>query len=136
MIELTNTFKTAIKREATNLRRYATEEQKKKLSADKVVPTDKTACIYGLMTGDCYSKEATKLLKLCGVPAISTYNPLSKEETIFNPTSKWKKEAWGTELTHNGRSYSAIEGYLVIANRDKVRQLVKYIKGGSDALSL
>lgn len=50
--------------EATKLRKYATRNEKENLVGD-ISSYDNRRCIYGKMTGDCYSERAGELIMQC-----------------------------------------------------------------------
>ncbi len=55
------------KLELSKINKFATREEKDKLlkNLDHLNGVKADECIYGLMTGNCYSKRATELIKKC-----------------------------------------------------------------------
>lgn len=51
--------------EAIKLKQHATKQEILSLDASEIDPTDENLCIYGQMTGDCYSDRATDLIINC-----------------------------------------------------------------------
>lgn len=51
--------------EAKALRRHATKEEKELLQFCNLSPSNRMKCVYGLMTGECYSNRATELIEKC-----------------------------------------------------------------------
>jgi predicted NAD-dependent protein-ADP-ribosyltransferase YbiA (DUF1768 family) len=63
--EMSKWLKKLVIKEAKNIKKFATKEEIDKLLADSVAPTSTNMCIYGQMTGNCYSQRALELLDLC-----------------------------------------------------------------------
>ena len=51
--------------EAKNLKKYATKEEINKLNFGVLNPEHVMFCIYGLMTGHCFSERACNLINKC-----------------------------------------------------------------------
>lgn len=51
--------------EITNLKQYATKEEINKLDFTDLNPNLRYSCIYGQMTGNCWSPRALELITLC-----------------------------------------------------------------------
>ena len=54
-----------VKKEADNIKLYATPEEIAKLDERFVSGTNTERCVYGLMTGDCNSERAKELIAQC-----------------------------------------------------------------------
>jgi len=54
-------FLLEVRKELKYLRTHATKTEINRLKIEKLRPTDSSACIYGLMTGDCQSNRAAEL---------------------------------------------------------------------------
>lgn len=54
-----------VKKESELLRNKITKEEVEKLDLCKLDPSSVFHCIYGQLTGDCTSKRAEQLIKLC-----------------------------------------------------------------------
>jgi hypothetical protein len=54
-----------VKEEAKILKRVSSDEEKSKLNIDRLSAFNTLFCVYGLMTGHCYSDRAIKLKLLC-----------------------------------------------------------------------
>lgn len=52
-------------KEIRALKMHATEDERAKLDFERLDTSSLYSCIYGQMTGDCYSSRALKLIKLC-----------------------------------------------------------------------
>lgn len=114
--------------EATALRKLTTDREKQNLSLDldKLNPNDTEMCIYGQMTGFCYSRRANELILKCAtrvyeISAGVWFNCLS--ESVLNGKPK--------EVPDRRVAYfSPIEKYIFITKSEKGKQaLLEYIKG-------
>lgn len=54
-----------VKAEAIALKQHATKKELNKLSIDYLRPRNYKSCIYGQMTGDCFSPRASSLIFNC-----------------------------------------------------------------------
>ena len=52
-------------KEATNLKKYASKEELNKLDFNSLNSGRVDLCVYGQMTGHCWTKRATDLMKTC-----------------------------------------------------------------------
>lgn len=64
---ITQKLKELVVDEALKLRKYATKEEKERLDFETMICTE-TGCIYGQMTGNCYSERALLLKSKCAKP--------------------------------------------------------------------
>lgn len=113
-----------VKQEAYNIKLHATESEKDRLHFSSLDPTLRKACVYGLMTGDCFSEMAANLLNLC---ALECVNEIDREE----PFQIVRKEVF----TDSRQFFSPLEYYINQEDADN-EQLIKYIKGQTDTLTL
>ncbi len=60
-------------KEAFNLKKYLTPREKEKLIWALFNPDEIDNCIYGLSTGNCHSKRANTLIKLCATKIVRRY---------------------------------------------------------------
>jgi len=109
-----------ISEEINNIRKYATHEEIEKLDSNKLNGRGSQTCIYGLMTGDCFSDRAHELLGLCARPYSSALG--CKGDLI-------REISWASQLkSGEGRIlYSAIE-YFLYTNELDEKQLIERIK--------
>jgi hypothetical protein len=113
-------FEGFVKNEADGIRKYASSEEINRLDFTRIAPKSKSLCIYGQMTGDCYSARAYELLNLCTKPYSRTAHMVVKTRV---------------ESFETPRDFSPIETYLCFAD-PKIKNLVAYIKGESNKLVL
>src|ERR1044072_4459641 len=60
-------LKDDVRKEAEALKVHATKEELNKLRFESLFPGFADACIYGLMTGNCFSNRAAELIYSCAV---------------------------------------------------------------------
>lgn len=93
-------------------------------------PQTPWSCIYGLMTGSCYSKEAIILMNQCSSGIIlfpSDDNP--KIITNFLPGKKKRLEEEGLNGYDRHESFTPLEVAIMIAPEQDVKTMVCFLKG-------
>jgi hypothetical protein len=120
-------------KEATKLRKEATESELGNLSIhlSNLDPDKRSRCIYGQMTGDCFSKRANKLIVKCAERVYSIdkdgIGSLFDNAKLNGKPKKTKKRI--------GKYFSPIEMYIYLSNSNKGKKaLLQYIKGIKDTL--
>jgi hypothetical protein len=120
-------------KEATKLRKEATESELGNLSIHLSLlnPDSRSRCIYGQMTGDCFSKRANKLIVKCAERVYSIdkdgSGSLFDNAKLNGKPKKTKKRI--------GKYFSPIEMYIYLSNSKKGKKaLLQYIKGIKDTL--
>lgn len=135
-------LKEDVKKEAEALRVHATKEERKKLQNEHFDSSTISGCIYGLMTGCCYSRRAAVLINKCCVRYFT-------DEVLPDPGEDYitmghvQKGANGNKVkdfikarTNISRPhYSAIEAYILLPEA-KNANLIAYLKGETDTLEL
>lgn len=56
------TLKSLVIQEAVNIKKHASRREVNRLDFDRLNPATITDCIYGQMTGNCYSSRASELI--------------------------------------------------------------------------
>lgn len=125
-----------VRKEADALRAHATQEEKDKLNIRTLDPQNMHNCIYGQMTGSCYSRRAHTLLDVCAVKMITPkmYH-LTKSYGICKIEDKDISDSLGTD--DRGRNYSPIETFIVIQKNitnGNNERLMDYIQGKTNEL--
>lgn len=59
------TLQELVDQEIANLKKYATKEEINNLNLNNFCATSERSCIYGQMTGNCYSERANYLIGKC-----------------------------------------------------------------------
>jgi hypothetical protein len=132
-----NLQKEAIK-EIKNLKKHATKEQLDELDVRLLQADSARSCIYGQMTGSCYSIEANKLLVKCAKPLYSDITDSSPRSFINyalrNRSNPFKHDMpfWG------GREYySALEAFIYHDDRLITHEaIIDYLQDKTYTLNL
>ena len=118
-----STLKQLVIDEATKLRLHATEAERDRLNFENLNPDRATLCIYGQMTGTCWSERAAKLLSLCA-------KPYSSKSAAFS-------EPLRSEFSEGlGRPFSPIECFIYQACPTTNHLLISFIKGQKETLTI
>lgn len=124
---ITTELKELVKQEADLLKQYATKEELAELDFSELFPTQINLCIYGQMTGFCFSTRATELIKKCA-------KPFSKDpqtyDSLVDGSFKNAQSGYGGRL-----DYTAIEFYIC-QDGAKNANLIAYLKGETQNLEL
>lgn len=131
--------------EAIALRNNATKKERKRLNIQILAPMSEYSCIYGLMTGSCFSTRATELIAQCCPKffypsAVSHGNSI--EQIIINSDgrdankfAKTRSMSSDTDTMPGPMLYSAIEAYITLHNSDR-EGLIAYLRGESETLDI
>lgn len=109
---------TEVKKEAAALLIHATEKERGRLDFETLDATHVLNCIYGKMTGDCYSERAVFLITKC----CSVY---SDDLPYMGATLE---RCQVVETFARNRAYSPIEVYICLPDA-KPKELIQYLKG-------
>ena len=121
-MEQTENLKELVRDEAAKLREFATVEERGRLDFSKLNSNNERLCVYGQMTGKCWSDRAVYLLNKCAIP-------FSYFTDKFSKSYKWD---FGNSV---GRDFSPIEFYICQPYA-KNAELIAYLKGETDTLEL
>lgn len=121
-----------VKEEARRLRIHATPKELSRLNFEKLNPEASDLCIYGQMTGDCYSLRASELIVKCAD------RPFSERIHSYTPIPVWSKKLQSRilrqlDITRDG--YSPIE-YYIAQSGSKNKELIDYLQGRVPELNL
>ena len=116
--------------EVASLKVNATKYEIDRLNFSKLDTTSRSYCVYGQMTGDCFSSRATTLIKQsCERVFKATYGTKLVEGRINgSPSDKNRDDFW-----------SPIEIFIDQPRNKKNgnnERLIKYLKGETDVLNL
>lgn len=120
--------------EINHLKRHITEEQKANLNENTFEHTCAINCIYGQLTGYCFSADANELFKKV-FDEVKGYlfnnkDILDFEDLSFKPiktSEDQNRVSWG---------FTPLEVYLYIVDRDTHMKIIKFLKGESNHLKL
>ena len=132
-----------VKTEIENIKKFATKEQKEKLSYYYFLPTSMYECIYGqLGSGYCFSEEAKKLIKKCAKGNVFFETILDNmSDENFNRAIKivtLKPVLVDKGKPFNQRYFTPLEFYISLKrSKEKYNyNILEYIKGGRKTLYL
>lgn len=109
--------------EATKLREHIEPMEAMRLNFDVLMPSRTDLCIYGQITGDCFSCRANLLLGKCAVPfscGLENFWDVEGHE--------WKRSQFGVSY------YSPIEFYIYRTGA-KNKVLIQFLKGERETLT-
>ena len=114
--------------EINTIKEKATKREISRLNFNKFEHTNSGQCIYGQMTGDCYSTRA-KDLYIKSLDAISKHNVDVNTDENGNDIYKFKD----LDL-EKGNSFTYLESYLFTCSRKTQKEIIQYLKGESTKL--
>lgn len=107
-------FLIAVRAEIKRIKRLATSEEIDRLDFSKFSHTNVMTCIYGQMTGHCYSDRARAIMP-------KSFNEISPG---FDDATKYK------ELTFKkGDDFTYMEKYLYICSPNTRKHIIDFLKG-------
>lgn len=121
--------------EAKALKAKATKEEIIRLELSELEPTDHKTCIYGQMTGSCFSGRATELIEGCATKLI--FGEIGDDVTPIGSCNTVELKN-GREDKINGNIYfSPIEMFIAQSeniDNGNVGKLIDFLKGESKTL--
>jgi hypothetical protein len=134
-------LKEDVRKEAEALRKHATPQELSRLNLSKLEPEDLDSCIYGQMTGSCYSRRACDLISICAIRYIADGDLAYVRRDGFDRVAKYVTNepipdtyidrTSGSEETH----YSAIEAYILLPEANNAN-LIAFLRGETETLEL
>lgn len=114
-----------VKRELTNIKKYATEEELGQLDFNTLDPYIFYGCIYGQMAKNCYSERAKELISLCCNTKTSFSNVAGEDCRLINDKPRLK----------NGHStgHTYVE-HFIIHHKEYNEHIIDFLKGETDKL--
>lgn len=124
--------------EAKNIRKNADKKELAKLSIDKLNPNSPLYCIYGQMTGDCYSERANDLIISCATRVFDTCD--AKDDLIKESKLNGKPVIYrGGSPFSRPKYFSPIERFIYMKTNQKNgnnKALIAFLKGETKTLKL
>lgn len=133
---ITEELKQEVRKEAYELLKNATKEERMHICFDVLLPNTMGGCIYGQMTGNCKSPKAIELLIECAVEF--NYDFLSEQYSNSGIRFRERfKNFDGMRIMNQGelRVFSAIEIYILEKDA-KSENLIKYLREETTKLEL
>lgn len=122
-----------VKTEAANLLKEATKEELEKLNLETFSSSHHRLCIYGQMTGDCFSERAELLISKCA-PKIYVGEE-SDNDSKLSPMP----ESGFSHANMDISRFSPIEVFIMDAENNlngNIARLIEYLKGVTTKLIL
>jgi len=122
--------------EATKLKKNATPEEIADLDFEYLHPSQLDLCVYGQMTGNCFSDRAAELIKL-SCKQIFDHNINRKEADAKMGDTYGKLN--GKPLDDRSSYWSPIEVFICMPRNQKNgnnKRLIDYLKGETKKLTL
>lgn len=128
-------LKELVIKEAQNLRKFAYKSELARLSAEHIDAEHSEKCVYGQMTGDCFSNRANNLIIKCCEKVYKVVNRFEDENYIQKAKLNGAPhKVQGTDRNHT--YYSPIEKALITMTNKQKQELVNYLKGETETLVL
>jgi len=126
-------MKRLVIQEAKNLKRYATKNELSYLDFDNLKPDNKGGCIYGQMTGNCFSRRAEDLIIRCA-PRVYKINSVGQTPALYgliNNRLNGKPSYEKARYTY----FSPIEVFIYNnRNKENNKRLIDYLKDKNNNL--
>lgn len=116
------TFIKKVQKELDNIKKKATPEEIKNLKVKNFNPSSGFGCIYGLLTGVWNSDRAKKIQK-------KTFSNLQGY-----PNNSFVNQSFNQ--TNCGVGYTALEKYILMVDKKKNNEIIKYLKGKIETIDL
>lgn len=122
-----------VRQEAANLKLHATKEEIERLDINNLIPDNSHECIYGQMTGYCFSDRAHDLIVAC---CERVYEPVESDDGDLMKKAKLNGAPQKLKRDHFKKEYfSPIEIMIVVHPKNNER-LIQYLKGETETLEL
>jgi len=118
-----------VKKEAQSLKKRATKEELSRLNFDTLRPKFGNACLYGQMTGSCWSERAHKLIIKC---ADRVYDQGGATELNYSVLSNKPTSIVNENLGLGREFFSPIECFLYFGDNNTNGNnaiLIDYLQG-------
>lgn len=110
--------------EINHIKKHATKEEISRLDFEEFSPERIDKCIYGQMTGDCFSKRAEQLMP-------------KKHDAIFNLLNGKSKINFIKDMQLNDeQSFTVLEVFVSLNYKDQNAGIIRYLKGETEDIVL
>lgn len=127
--------------EAKALRKNATKEELESLEFEYLAPMDELHCVYGQMTGGCYSRRALELITKCAKHIVVSNPYIGSATNLGNYQCKLILGSIGDakgrlrKVENETYAFSPIEVYITQKGADS-KHLLEFLKGEVVTLDL
>ena len=140
--EYNEKFIPLVESEARKLKEFSNNEEKERLEDNRgrLSSSSASSCIYGLMTGSCFSDRATSLIDKC---TENLLNGLYNDARLVN-SGVYRKLTMQRvfnllEIRSERRGFTPIENFINLFEnnkRGKNKELIDFLVGKTDKLDL
>lgn len=116
-------FLQMVKNELDTIKAKATKYEIEKLNFRSFSHNLSNRCIYGQMTGSCYSERAKELMP-------KTF------DDIDNTWDDWYYIPFSRQKMKKGEAYTALEKYLYMVKAPMHEKIIEYLKGETSEITL
>lgn len=120
--------------EADNIKKNCTEEEISELDFEFLDPSHPRKCIYGQMTGSCFSKRTLELVKELPTHFEYLYD-FDREDVQLDEVLNVATSFRFDPIEEHKLVFSPIEVYITLPEADN-ENLINYIKGISKELNI
>lgn len=126
------TFPALVREEAENLKKFATKRERSSLDFQNFHARGIDSCIYGQLTGSCFSSRAKTLIKKCARRVYKCMGSRSQSESLSNRLN-------GKPGNNRHEYWSPIEVFISQPHQKNMinganERLIKYLKGEIETL--
>lgn len=124
--------------EAKNIRKHATKEEIGKLNIGNLQSSHPSMCVYGLLTGDCRSDRAQKLIVTCCKKFVESDDGVLNADTFEEMQDRINgrvKDLGRDGFRFETKYFSSVEAYIMLRSARR-SGLISYLKGETDKLEL
>jgi hypothetical protein len=141
-------LKEDVRKEAEALRIHATKEELSKLNMKNLAPRYYDQCVYGLISGDCFSVRASDLIFNCCPRFFKANDNHGRHLVSEVPKGRFIEFVNGQKIAdvntaddlhfHRaecGSHFSAIEAYILLPEANNAN-LIAFLRGETETLEL
>lgn len=117
-----------VEMETKKLKEHATKKELRRLNLKRLAPSSTVSCIYGQMTGSCYSERAHELITKCA--------PKMYDGSLDDFKLNGKPTAGEERKRLTCARYSPIEIFIANCLPEDRQTIINFLKGKTESLEL
>jgi len=118
-------MRTLVIEEATKLRNMITQEEADNLKFSKLDSSQSDRCIYGQLSGNCFSDRAIELIKACASRVYKNWWFLSESKLNGSPLGLSRNEFWSPIEVFISQDETDYENNMGNGNNERLVQFIK-----------
>ncbi len=122
-----------VMQEIEAIKKHATETEIARLDFETLKPRYEKRCIYGQMTGGCYTPRALSLIRKCTPIVVEGLG--DRSYTFSDIKSEINGKPTKGNIYNARKFYSVLESYIVLKG-SKNEKIIQYLKGETKTLKL